>query len=89
MNSCCILVWTLLLTLITYASASIETETKYTIVTQPGNVVSSAPISNPIVGEENVSTTDITKDDTISRTELDENLEDSVSINVLQNGKKI
>lgn len=77
------------MTLITYTSASIETETKYTIITQPGSIVSSAPIPNPVVGEENVSPTDISKDITSSRTEPDENLEDSVSINVLQNGKKL
>ena len=89
MNSCCIFEWTLLLTLITYTSASIETETKYTIITQPGDIDSSAPISKPIVREENVRSTDISKDDTSSRPEPDANLEDSVSINVLQNGKKL
>lgn len=87
MNSCRILGWTLLLTVIAHSIASIETETKYTIITQPGDVVSSTSISKPI-DEEYVSTTDVTKDSTSSRIESDEDLEESISINVLQNGKQ-
>ena len=87
MNSICILRLTLLLTLVTYSIASIETETKYTIITQPG-VISNTPTSKSSVDEDTVSTTDVTKEGTNTRSSLDENLEDAVSINVLQNGKK-
>ena len=87
MNSICILRLTLLLTLVTYSIASIETETKYTIITQPG-VISNTPTSKSSEDEDTVSTTDVTKEGTNTRSSLDENLEDAVSINVLQNGKK-
>ena len=89
MNSCCILRLILMLTLIAHSKASIETETKYTIVTQPGDVISNTPISKTNEVEENVNITDDIKDVTSPRIELNDNMEDTISINVLQNGKKM
>ena len=74
----------LLLALVVCIFASIETETKYTIISEPGN--SNTPSTN--TDDENVSSTVITNDDSNSmRTE--DNLDEDISINVLQNGKTI
>ena len=89
MNSSCILRLMLLLTLIAHSKASIETETKYTIITQPGDVISNTPISKTNEVEENVNITDDIKDVTSPRIEPNDNMEDTISINVLQNGKKM
>ena len=88
MNSCCILRLMLMLTLIAHSKASIETETKYTIITQPGDVISNTPVSKTNKIDEILNTTDDTKD-TSPRIESNDNMEDTISINVLQNGKKM
>ena len=89
MNSCRILRLILMLTLIAHSKASIETETKYTIITQPGDVISNTPVSDTNEVEENVNIKDDVKDITSPRIDSNDNMEDTISINVLQNGKKM
>jgi hypothetical protein len=68
---------------ISLSLASIETETKYTLITQPGDT--NTPLSK-IDGDEDDSTTVIMQDDSNSGVS-EGNLEDDVSINILSNGK--
>ena len=60
--------------------ASIETETKYTLITQPGNT--NTKVSKPDADSAPV----IMQDDSNSGVS-EGNLEDDVSINILNNGK--
>ena len=69
------------LSLVCFSFASIGTETQYTIVTSP-NVSSSPSLKNT----DEVSTTVISQNG-LNREIPEINLEDEVSINVLENGK--
>ena len=72
-----------ILAYISLSFASIETETKYTLITQPGDT--NTPLSK-VDGDEDDSTTVIMQDDSNSGAS-EGNLEDDVSINILNNGK--
>ena len=69
---------------ISLSFASIETETKYTLITQPGDT--NTPLSKPDGDEESDSTTVIMQDD-FNSVVSEGNLEDDVSINILNDGK--
>ena len=68
---------------ISLSLASIETETKYTLITQPGDT--STPLSKH-GGEEDDSTTVIMQEDSTSVVS-ERNVEDDVSISILNDGK--
>ena len=62
--------------------ASIETETKYTLVTQPGD-------TNTKVSKPDADNAPVIMQDDSNSSVLEGNIEDDVSINILNDGKSI